>query len=115
MPEQKDSTIISILNNLVTINHIVLKTISYFNYDDSFYRDHPTPSPVCSFYIDAEYPCYFDLYDGETVIGSTTTTSPGTHQFTFNKPTTNKLLQLRAKLESNNRNFVGVYSIQLKF
>lgn len=114
MLDQK-ATIVSILNNLVTINHIILKTISYFNYDDSFYHDHPSSTPVCSFYVDAAYPCYFDLYDGENVIGSVTTTSPGTHQFEFTKPTSNKLLQLRAKLESNNRNVVGIYSAQLKF
>ncbi len=113
--KEKLSTIVSILNNLVTINHIVIKTVSYFNYDDSFYRDHPTPNPVCSFYVDASYPCYFDLYDGTNVIGSTTTTSVGTHQFEFTKPTSNKLLQLRAKLDSNNRNVVGIYSVQLKF
>lgn len=109
----------SIINSTINVNSTVTGTLSNFNYNNSLYSSLPSTG-ICSFWIDAPSSAaiYFDVHDGTSVLGSTvvpTTSGAGSYKFDFTRPSSDKLLSLRSKLQSLNIIGTNVYAAQFKF
>lgn len=113
----------SILHSVVNISIIfsgllASGNISFFSFDNSLYSDFKSTG-TCSFWIDSPaVNLYVDIYDGSTILGTTTISSgvaAGAYNFQFTKPTSNKLLRLRAANMALNLGGTNMYSAQLKF
>ncbi len=107
------------VHSTMNVNSLTTGTLSSFNYNNSMYSSLPTTG-ICSFWIDAPSSAaiYFDVHDGTSVLGSTvvpTTSGAGSYKFDFTRPSSDKLLSLRSKLQSLNIIGTNVYAAQFKF